>query len=291
VVGVDTTTYASLAALNTALGTLGISAGESIRIIVQYTTGPGSGGLSADITLEATSVRDANTDSDDVNVAPSLTGSISVTQPATPINRLPSGGASPTYSVVFPVYSSLAGTVSVSLTAAVDGTNAAGVTIVSVNGVAGSSTSSSFTYNSTQNITVVYTVANNAAGATTALTLTANGGVSSDSKTVDVVIVKPVLTITKGVFTDAGLTTPVSGNVLPGQTLYYRIAVTNTGSASASALSIEDVLPTEVSYVSASQISSLTGVTISEDSGTVTVTRATLATGAALVVRITVTVD
>ena len=288
--GVVDTVFANLVDLNAYLEDLELDAGESMRITLEYTTGAGSGGLNADVTLEATSLRDANTDSDDVNVAPSLTGTINVTD-ASDVSRLPSGGANPTYSVTFPVYSSLAGTVNVVLNAAVDGTNAAGITIVSVNGQAGQADTVQFTYNSTQNITVVYTVANNAAGAASQISLSADGGVSNDSESITVTIVKPTLTVTKQVFTDSGLTTPVSSNVLPGQTLYYRIAVTNTGTADAANLVIEDELPEEVSYVSASQVGALSGVNISEDNGTVTVTRATHGVGATLVVRVTVTVD
>jgi uncharacterized repeat protein (TIGR01451 family) len=58
------------------------------------------------------------------------------------------------------------------------------------------------------------------------------------------------LTILKEAFTDAGLTTPVAGNVLPGQSIWYKITVSNAaGTAGAQTIDIDDDLPTQVTYV------------------------------------------
>ncbi|NJL56228.1 DUF11 domain-containing protein [bacterium] len=54
------------------------------------------------------------------------------------------------------------------------------------------------------------------------------------------------LSLTKGVFTDAGLTTPVAGPVAPGTTVYYGITLTNAGPTDATGIQVTDVLPVGV---------------------------------------------
>ena len=56
--------------------------------------------------------------------------------------------------------------------------------------------------------------------------------------------------MTKEAFTNAGLTTAVSGDVLPGQSIWYKVTVSNaSGTAAASSIDVDDDLPSEVTYV------------------------------------------
>lgn len=244
---VNTVEYADTASLNAALALIGTAAGDTLTITVKYDVINGSGGENTDITLGVTSARtNGNSDSDVVNVAPPLGGTMTVTLPADQ-SRLPSNGT--TYTMTFPVTSTLSGTDSVAIKAAASNAN---VTITQVQGVAGDSVALSFVYNETKNIVVTFTVADVAAGSTAGITLTATSfsiGTATDSETATVTVIRPALTITKGAFTDAAATTAVSGNVLPGQTIYFKVTVTNSGTAAASNVSVEDVLPAEVTYV------------------------------------------
>lgn len=80
-------------------------------------------------------------------------------------------------------------------------------------------------------------------------------------------------------------TASVVTNVGAGQSYSYTLAVTNNGPSSANAVSVSDVLPAGVTFVSASG----TGWTCNQSLGTVTCTMATLAVGAANPITINVT--
>jgi uncharacterized repeat protein (TIGR01451 family) len=74
----------------------------------------------------------------------------------------------------------------------------------------------------------------------------------------DLTVIKPNLTVTKAVYLDDGITL-VSGPVIPGQVIRYRVTVTNNGTFAATVVQVTDPLPAEVTYVSTS---SATGWTI-----------------------------
>ncbi len=288
---IGATAYADLTALNAALALIDIAPGDDVVITIVYDAVAGSGGLDDDVTLVATSLRDAGTDSDSVNVAPPLGGAITVQKPLDQ-NRVPNPTGTPVYSMTFPVTSTLSGTDNVDLAVTLDGTNAAGITIVSIDGTAGSTKTLSFNYNQTSNIVVVFTVADNADGDATDITLTATAQTApnpSDNETASVTIIKPNLTITKGVFTDAATSVPVGASeVFPGQTLYYRITVTNNGSAPATSVSVEDDLDDQLAFVAVTQTG--TFWTLSESLSVVTATKATFPTSttASFVIQVTV---
>ncbi len=79
----------------------------------------------------------------------------------------------------------------------------------------------------------------------------------------------PVLTITK-------TAAPAAGNVLPGDTIVYSVAVENTGTAAATGVVITDSLPGGVGFVGGSDSSN---GSFSETGGQVTVTGGTLGIG------------
>lgn len=84
---------------------------------------------------------------------------------------------------------------------------------------------------------------------TYAVTVTATSGVDTATGTNTVHVRRASLTITKEVSTDGGLTFGGNVNAAAGTLLTYRITVTNTGSAAATAVTITDPLPAYTSYV------------------------------------------
>jgi uncharacterized repeat protein (TIGR01451 family) len=267
------TTYATIAALNTVLAGVNTAAGSSIVVSVLYDVASGRGGQTLPITLTATSVRTpATSDASTTNVTPGTLGSVVVTPDAANVDRLPSNGTQ--YSQVFPVQNTGNASDIFNLVATLNpGTT---ITIVSVNGTAGASSTVSIASGVTTNITVVYTVANVAAGTTDKLTLTAtstNTPAQNDAGDVTVRVVKAALSMTKVAYRDNQTTVinNVGDRVLPGEFIQYKITVTNGGLASASTVSITDALPAAVTYNAASgDIGADWG--ISELAGTVTAT-------------------
>jgi len=147
------------------------------------------------------------------------------------------------------------------------------VSIVSVNGVAGTSTSIALAASASQNIAVVYTVLNVAAGTKDTLVLTgtsvANGAVSDNGKA-DLTVIKPSLTISKVAYRD-DQTTPIgAGLVLPGEFIQYKVTVTNGGVAAAASVVITDALPAQLTFSSAT--GDLAGWTIGNSGNNVTAT-------------------
>ena len=262
------TTYATLALLNTALAGVNTPAGSAITVSVLYDVASGKGGSTMPITLTATSVR-TNTVSDasTTNVTPATLGSVAVTPDGANVDRLPSNGTQ--YSAVFPVQNTGNASDVYNLAASLNAGTA--ITIVSVNGTAGASSTVSVASGASANVTVVYTVGNVAAGTTQQLTLTAtstNTPASSDAGDVTVRVVKAALAMTKVAYRDNQTTiiNNTTDRVLPGEFIQYKITVSNSGLASASTVSITDALPAEVTYNTASgdvpadwSISQLTG--------------------------------
>jgi uncharacterized repeat protein (TIGR01451 family) len=276
---VGASTYASLAALNGALATTDIVAGASLTVTVRYDVPAGQGGNPSTVTFTATSVRDGTVSaSDNTVVTPAFGGTITVTPDGGQgLELLPSNGIQ--YTASFSVTSGLTGTDDLDLIASTDNGN---LTIVSVNGVAGSSTQLSFNAGQTQTVDVVYTVNDVAAGSTDNLNLLARSVADptiDDTGFFDLTVVRPSISVTKQAWED-GQGAQVSGPVLPGDFIEYRISVTNTGTADASSISVSDALPAEVTFVSTSDDGGTPAWVISEAAGTVTATLATLGSGA-----------
>ncbi|MDB4951101.1 MAG: conserved repeat domain protein [Gemmatimonadetes bacterium] len=275
------TTYTTLAELNAALSVLPVTQASTVTVTVIYTVAPGKGGSTMPLTMTAHSIRTpATQDPTTTNISPPVSAAVSVTPDGGTASRLPSNGTQ--YSETFVVTNNGNATDTYTLLGATTGGT---LTLVSVNGTAGTGSSVTIAAGATANVTVVYTVANAAAAGTTApLTLTAtstNNAAISDPGSYTITVVKAQLTMSKTAYKD-DQTTTINGTtdrVLPGQYIQYKIAVTNAGTAAAQTISISDPLPSEVTYQSAS--GDAAGWTISTASGTVTGTlTGTLAPGA-----------
>jgi uncharacterized repeat protein (TIGR01451 family) len=275
------TTYTTLAELNAALSGTPVTQGSTVTITVTYTVAPGKGGSTLPLTMTAHSLRTpATQDPTTTSINPPVAAAVSVTPDNGTASRLPSNGTQ--YSETFTVTNNGNATDNFTLAG---GTSGGTLTLVSVNGTAGTGSSVSLAAGASASVTVVYTVANGAAAGTTAplgLTATSTNSASvSDPGSFTITVVKAQLGMTKGVYKD-DQTTPINNTtdrVLPGQYIQYKVAVTNSGTAAAQTISVSDPLPGEVTYVSAS--GDAAGWTISSASGTVTASLSgTLAAGA-----------
>lgn len=285
------TVYPTLAALNAALATVSIPAGGNITIDVVYDVPAGQGGNSATIDLTATSTRtggDSNNSATDVN--PDLSGTVDVTGTNANIDRLPSNGT--TYSESFTVTSNLTGTATIDLAAAVGAPNAATVTIVQIiidgapQGAATGSVALAAGANST--VVVEYTVdgavgdAGSSSTVTLGATATAVGGSPSDSDDHVVTIIAPSLSVVKSVHAsqadaEGNTASTLTGNPQPGATIWYRVQVTNNGTAPAVMTGAgngisDDLTGLPVTYVAASlsdALSPISWTTLAEAGGVI----------------------
>lgn len=288
------TTYATLPLLNAALAATNVTAGNSVTVTVVYTVAPGQGGQTIPVTLTATSVRTpaatGASDASTTNVIPTVAASVVVTPDGGTVDRLPSGTGPTTYTETFTIQNTGNASDNFSLSALANpgGT----VSIVSVNGTAGTSGSITIAAGGTVTVDVVYTVSNSAvAGATDDLRLTAtstNDNTKNDVGNRIIRVIRAAISMTKEVYRDDATTLvggPASSDrVLPGEYIRYKITVTNTGGAAATltgtGYGITDALPSAVTYVSTADDGSA-GWTISETTGTVRATLSgTLAAGA-----------
>ena len=253
----NSTDYATRAALNVGLAAFPIAAGVTITITVEYTVGANKGGQPSTYTLTATSVRDVgvNDAADDgfTIVTPGLTGTVATTPDgAQLLSHLPSGGASPTYTFTFNVLNSQNGVDDFNLVASF--TASAVVSILSVDGVPGTTaTISALGAGLNQDVDVIYTVGDVAAGSLDTLFLAATSvanGATNDSGFADMTVVKANLTITKEAWNDVRGAL-ISADVLPGDFIEYKVTITNTGTADATNVHVDDLLPSEVTYISA----------------------------------------
>ena len=265
---IGATPYGTLAALNAALAATSIAAGSSVDVVVVYDVAGDQGGQNLSLSMTATSRRSSGVnDTQAISVQPSASNGLTVTPDGTPVNRLPSNGTQ--YSQDFTVTNTSNGSHLIDLVAARSGSV---LTIVSVNGTAGSSASITLGAGANQTVTVVYTVGAASAGATDSLKLTGtlNGTSTSDIGSFIVTVVKPALTVAKAAFRD-DKTTAIGGSdrVLPGEYIQYKVTVTNSGSADASGISVSDPLPAAVTYQSTSPDSG-SEWTLGESGGTVT---------------------
>ncbi len=295
--------YATIALLNTALSTFELAAGASTVITVTYDVPAGKGGLSANYQLTATSVRDgAQSDPGDYDITAGETFGVTVIEQgsgldSTTANLLPGNNQTVVFTVTnngngpedFRLETSqnlgaVLSVVSITGTSVTQGANPDSA------GVSGLAASASV------NVTVTFNVANLAAGTVDSLFFlaTAVGGANpNDESGYIVTIVKPSVTITKAAFTNSGLTTPVSGDVLPGQSIWYKVTVSNaSGTASAISIDLDDDLPTQVTYVTHGDDGN--GWTIVKLNGPpehIDATKASLAAGASAYFWIEVTIN
>src|SRR6266702_4783188 len=259
------TTYGTLAALNTALASLGIAQGGSITLKIVYDVAGGQGGVTTVYTLTANSRRTpASSGSAASTLTPATTYDVATTPDGSQnVQRLPGSG----YSFTFSVQNNGNGTDNLDVIATSPGSPV--ITIVSVNGVAGDSTRITLAPAASQTIAVVYNVANVAGGSKDTLYLRGRSvgqPATFDDGFMDLTVIKPNLTLAKAAFLDDGVT-PVSGSVVPGQIIRYRFTVTNNGGTSASSVQVTDALPAQVAYISTS---SSTGWSVSVSGQNVT---------------------
>src|SRR5213594_3523601 len=161
------TTYATLAALNTALASAAIGQVGSITLKIVYNVASGQGGVSTGYTLTANSRRTPATSG---NAASTITPATTYAATTTPdggqnVQRLPGNG----YSFTFTVQNNGNGNDNVDVIATSPGSPV--ITIVSVNGASGDSARITLVPGGSQSIAVVYNVANVAGGSTDTLYL------------------------------------------------------------------------------------------------------------------------
>ncbi|MBE0594219.1 MAG: DUF11 domain-containing protein [Gemmatimonadales bacterium] len=248
----NATTYPSLAALNAVLSAVPIASGGSITVDVVYDVLAGQGGNPTDYTLTATSVRDAaESDFATTTITPAVAIAVAVTPDGGQLLQdLPSNGAPP-YQFTFTVTNN--GNTAEDFDLSVTSPGSAAITVVSVNGTAGTtSTLSALGVGASASVIVEYTIGAVAAGTTDTLYLTAtsvSAPATTDDGFADVTVVAPTLTITKQAWL-GDRSAQISGNVLPGDFIEYRVEVTNAGGADATSVVVSDALPAEVAFIS-----------------------------------------
>lgn len=265
------TTYPTLAALNAALAVTSVPANGTVTVTVVYTVAPGRGGQTTPVTLTATSRRVTSTsDASTTNVIPPVAGGAGTTveggaSSSATVYRLPSNGTG--YTATYTLTNTGNASDTYSLVPA--SSNGAVVTLGTMTGTGVSGGQVTIPAGGSVTITVNYTVAQVPAGSTSNITLTSTSGNNAavtTTGTVTVIVIRAALTMTKQAFRD-NQTTAVSGTVLPGEYIWYRITVTNAGGAAAATVAVSDPLPSQVTYVSTA--SDAAGWTITESAGTV----------------------
>ena len=251
----NATDYATIALLNTALAAAAIPAAGTAAITVEYSIASDKGGEPSTYTLTGTSRRDGSaTDNDLTLVTPALTGTVSTTPDGgQSLTHLPSNGTN--YTFTFTVTNNQTGADDFDLLATSPGS--AVITIVSVNGFAGDSTRVNIAASGAPTFDVIYSVADVAAGTPDTLYLEARSvttPATTDSGFADITVIKASLTVLKEAYRDNQTTLLGGGDtVLPGEFIQYKVTVTNGGTAAASSVQVVDVLPSELTYDSATQ--------------------------------------
>jgi uncharacterized repeat protein (TIGR01451 family) len=194
---------------------------------------------------------------------------VDVTPDASPVSQLPSNGTSYTATYTVRNTGSLSDTYTLATTKA-PGTT---VSITSVNGVAGSSTSIVLAAGATLAVPVVYTVATAAlAGAIDTLKLSATSTASvavTNAGSWVVTVVRAGLAITKQLYRADG-TTPitVTDQVSPGEIVQFLVSVAATGEAGSTLVHVTDPLPSAVTFISTT--GDAAGWTITQSGGMIT---------------------
>lgn len=266
---VNGTAYGTLAALNTALAGILVAQNGTLVVKVAYNVAAAKGGLTTNYTLTGFSRRTGTATQAAVTaVNPAQTAGVAVTPDnGQNLTVLPSNGTN--YTFTFAVLNSGNGTDNFNLVASHP---KSAITIVSVNGTAGSSaTITGAAAGSSTNVNVVYTIGNVAAGTKDTLVLTATSVVDNtvhDPGSADLTVIRAALAITKVAYMDDQVTPIGASLVVPGQYIQYKVTVTNSGAAPASTVEITDPLSTSLTYVSA--VGDAGGWTITTPSGVVT---------------------
>lgn len=277
--GFNSSTYASLAALNTALASANITQGSSITVQVNYNVAANKGGVATNYTLTATSGRDNTVNANKTTViTPAQTYAVAVSpHGGQNLQQLPSNGTN--YTFTFSVTNNGNGSDNFNLVASNSGS---AITVVSVNGVAGTSTSVTIAAATSMNINVVYSVGNVAAGTTDNLQLqatSAGDNTKTDQGYADLTVVRPAIAVAKAAYRD-DQTTLIGGTdtVLPNEAIQFKITVSNSGASPAASVQIADAVPAEMTFLSAA--GDLAGWTISNAGNNVTASLSgTLASG------------
>jgi len=276
----NATSYATLAALNTALSAAAITQGSTFTVQVKYDVAANKGGVATNYTLTGTSVRDNTvTDNQVTTITPAQTHAVAVTPDGGQnLQKLPSNGTN--YTFTFTVTNNGNGSDNFNLVASNTGS---AITVVSVNGVAGTSTSVTIAAATAMNIDVVYSVGNVAAGTTDNLKLhatSAGDNTKNDDGTADLTVIRPAITVGKAAYRDDQVTLlGPTDKVLPNEAIQYKVSVTNSGTTAAASVAIADNLPAELTFLSST--GDLAGWTIGNVGNNVSASlTGTLASGA-----------
>jgi len=278
----NATNYASIAALNTALaGGAGLAQNATITVQVVYDVSANKGGVLKNYTLTGTSVR-TNTVSDFqlTAITTAQTFAVSVTPDGGQnLQQLPSNGTN--YTFAFTVQNGGNGSDVFVLTASNTGS---AITVVSVNGVAGSGpTNVTIPANSSVVVNVVYSIGNVAAGTTDNLKLHAvsqGDNTKNDDGTADLTVIRPAIAVAKAAYRNDQVTLlGPTDLVLPNEKIQFKVAVTNSGTTAASSVAIDDPVPAQMTFLASTPDAA--GWTISNVGNHVTATlTGTLAVGA-----------
>jgi uncharacterized repeat protein (TIGR01451 family) len=247
----DGTTYATLALLNGAIAADSLVQDTTITVDVEYDVASGTGGQPVDMTFTATSGRDGTkSDAVTTTITPSESIALAVTPDSNQTaDRLPSNGTQ--YTGTFTVTNNGDGPETFDLVGSTSPSGA--ITVVSVNG---GTSSIALAAGASQDVDVVYTIGDVAAGVVDTLILTATAQTApnpTDRGHLTFRVVRPLVSIAKAVFMNDSVTALVSppDSVVPNDSIWYKITVTNSGTASADSVHIDDNLPAELTYLSA----------------------------------------
>ena len=246
----NSTNYANIGLLNTALADSTVVSGGSVVITVEYSIADNTGGEPSTYELTGISVRDGSvTEADNTIVTPALTGSVAVTPDGgLTLTHLPSNGNN--YTFVVTVTNNQTGADDFDLLATSPGSGV--ITIISVDGELGDSARVNIVAGAAPTFNVVYSVAGVATNTDTlyvearsvAAPATTNSGFA------DMTVIEADLGITKVAY-ESDRVTPIGSNlVLPGDVIEYKVTVTNNGAAQAASVVVTDNLPATLTYVS-----------------------------------------
>lgn len=254
---IGATQYATPELLNAALAGTDLDQNESVTVTVTYNVASGRGGQDLSITPTATSVRD-DTRSDDTEtvVTPPVSAGASVGasggSSGGSASRLPSNGN--TYTETFTLTNSGNATQTYTLTTGSSVGTVATVSGVTGTGVAGGEVT--LLPGESVELTVTYTVASVEAGSSSEITVTATsttGPAVTSTGTVTVTVIRAALAMTKVAYKanrttviDPAAAAVADRTVIPGETFYYRITVTNTGQAPADDVVVTDLIPEQL---------------------------------------------
>lgn len=220
---------------------------------------------------------DDNASSDATTV---ILAAVAVTPDGATITKLPSNGTQ--YTQTFVIANN--GSASDSFTLTVSRVPGNRTKTVSVNGVAGATTTLTIASGASANVNVIYTVDDTAsAGTSDVVKLTATSGTDntkSDLGDLTVNIIRAGIVMTKQLYRDDQVTLiGPTDKVNPGEFVQFKVTVTSSGGAAATTVHVTDALPGAVIFDS--YAGDAAGWTVSNTAGTITADLSgTLATGA-----------